>query len=462
MATGVVRRVPGLPYNGATIRKRSVASNRNLIERRDAIVPKAVGQFAGQLTAVSASGARVTDADGHEFIDFAGGIGVMNVGHSAPEVVRAIQDQAKRLIHVSIHVATYEPYLDLCEKLVELLPHGDSTKVILINSGAEAVENAIKLARQATGRSAVICFTEAFHGRTLMALALTSKTKYKTGCGPLAPEVYRMPYPSHFKYGHGLSEQAFVERELERMEAAFLSLVPAEQVAAVILEPVQGEGGFAVAPPAYLRGLRDLCDRHGIMLILDEVQSGFCRTGKWGAYEHAGIVPDLSTWAKSMGGGMPISAVIGKAAVMDAAAPSTVGGTYGGNPVSCAAALAAIGIMERDNLNQRADEIGVKIRATFESLRQETSLVADIRGLGAMLAMELCHDEDPARPAGEECRLITAACRDRGLIVLPSGAHGNVIRILVPLIISDQDLDRGLSILKEAVLHVHQGEAVSM
>jgi 4-aminobutyrate aminotransferase/(S)-3-amino-2-methylpropionate transaminase len=438
-----------------------VASNRNLIERREAIVPRAVGQFAGQLTAVSASGARVTDAEGHEFIDFAGGIGVMNVGHSAPEVVRAIQEQAEKLIHVSIHVATYERYVELCEKLIELLPHGDSTKVILINSGAEAVENAIKLARQATGRAAVICYTEAFHGRTLMALALTSKTKYKTGCGPLAPEVYRLPYPSHFKYGDGLSEEAFIERELERMEAAFLNVVPAEQVAAVILEPVQGEGGFAVAPAAYLRGLREICDRHGIMLILDEVQSGFCRTGKWGAYEHAGIVPDLSTWAKSMGGGMPISAVIGKASVMDAAAPSTVGGTYGGNPVCCAAALAAIGIMERENLNQRANEIGRKIRAVFEELRQGTNLVADIRGLGAMLAMELCHDEDQERPATEACRLITSACRDQGLIVLPSGAHGNVIRILVPLVITDQDLDQGLGILKEAVMHIAEAEAVS-
>ncbi|MFT4605056.1 MAG: 4-aminobutyrate aminotransferase/(S)-3-amino-2-methylpropionate transaminase [Rhodothermales bacterium] len=438
-----------------------MASNRNLIERREAIVPRAVGQFAGQLTAVSASGARVTDAEGHEFIDFAGGIGVMNVGHSAPEVVRAIQEQAEKLIHVSIHVATYERYVELCEKLIELLPHGDSTKVILINSGAEAVENAIKLARQATGRAAVICYTEAFHGRTLMALALTSKTKYKTGCGPLAPEVYRLPYPSHFKYGDGLSEEAFIERELERMEAAFLNVVPAEQVAAVILEPVQGEGGFAVAPAAYLRGLREICDRHGIMLILDEVQSGFCRTGKWGAYEHAGIVPDLSTWAKSMGGGMPISAVIGKASVMDAAAPSTVGGTYGGNPVCCAAALAAIGIMERENLNQRANEIGRKIRAVFEELRQGTNLVADIRGLGAMLAMELCHDEDQERPATEACRLITSACRDQGLIVLPSGAHGNVIRILVPLVITDQDLDQGLGILKEAVMHIAEAEAVS-
>lgn len=437
-----------------------MVSNRNLIERREAIVPKAVGQFAGQLVAASASGARVVDAEGNEFIDFAGGIGVMNVGHSAPEVVRAIQEQAEKLIHVSIHVATYEPYVALCEKLVELFPHGESTKAILINSGAEAVENAIKLARQATGRSAVICFSEAFHGRTLMALTLTSKTKYKTGCGPFASEVYRLPYPNHFRYGDGLSEEDFVTRELERVEATFLNTVSAEQVAAIILEPVQGEGGFAVAPPEYLRGLREICDRHGILLILDEVQSGFCRTGTWAAYEHAGIVPDLSTWAKSMGGGMPISALLGKASVMDAAAPSTVGGTYGGNPVACAAAMAAIGIMERDDLNGRAAAIGDKIRGVFEELRIATPLVADIRGLGAMLAMELCHDGDPDRPATEPCRQITAACRDRGLIVLPSGAHANVIRILVPLVILEEDLDLGLSILKEAVLSVEDTVSV--
>lgn len=437
-----------------------MVSNRNLIERRDAIVPKAVGQFAGQLVAASASGARVVDAEGNEFIDFAGGIGVMNVGHSAPEVVRAIQEQAEKLIHVSIHVATYEPYVALCEKLVELFPHGESTKAILINSGAEAVENAIKLARQATGRPAVICFSEAFHGRTLMALTLTSKTKYKTGCGPFASEVYRLPYPNHFRYGDGLSEADFVTRELERMEATFLNTVSADQVAAIILEPVQGEGGFAVASPEYLRGLREICDRHGIMLILDEVQSGFCRTGTWAAYEHAGITPDLSTWAKSMGGGMPISALLGKASVMDAAAPSTVGGTYGGNPVACAAALAAIGIMEREDLNGRAVAIGNQIRGVFEELRAATPLVADIRGLGAMLAMELCHDGDPDRPATEPCRLITAACRDRGLIVLPSGAHANVIRILVPLVISDEDLNLGLSILKEAVLTVEDTVSV--
>lgn len=424
------------------------------------MVPSAVGQFAGAMTAASGHGAWLVDADGREMIDFAGGIGVNTVGHCAPEVVEAIRVQAGKLLHASIHVATYEPYVQLCEKLVEIFPHGDRTRCVLINSGAEAVENAIKFARQYTGRSAVICYSEAFHGRTMMALTLTSRTKYKVGCGPLSPEVYRLPYPNHFRYGDGLSIDAFVARELERFETALSTMVPAEEVAAVIMEPVQGEGGFSVAPAAYLRGLRRLCDKYGILLIMDEVQSGFCRTGRWAAYEHADITPDLSTWAKAMGGGMPISAVIGRADVMEAAGPSTVGGTYGGNPVSCAAALAAIGIMEREDLNARAVEVGAGIRRCFERIREETDVVADIRGLGAMLAMELCHEGDPERPAPELCRAVVAHCREQGLIVLPSGVHANVVRILVPLVVSDADLDAGLDILEAAVLHAARPEHV--
>ena len=280
-----------------------MSNNERLVARRHAVVPRAVGQFARETTIASASGARITDADGVTMIDFAGGIGVMNVGHCDERVVRAIQEQAARLIHTCIHVATYEPYVALCEKSVSLLPHGGPTKAVLLNSGAEAVENAVKFARQATGRTAVICFTEAFHGRTMMCMTLTSKTRYKVGCGPFAPEVYRLPYPNHFRDGEGLSLDDFVSRELARLEEAFVNIVSADHVAAIIIEPVLGEGGFIPAPANYLRGLRKVCDRQGIMLIFDEVQSGFGRTGRWAAYEHAGVVPDLSTWAKSMGGG---------------------------------------------------------------------------------------------------------------------------------------------------------------
>ncbi len=429
-----------------------------LIERRHAVVPRAVGQFAGAVTVDSASGARLVDLDGNEWIDFAGGIGVMNVGHCDERVVAAIQAQAARLIHTCIHVATYEPYVALCEKLIELLPHGDATKVVLLNSGAEAVENAVKFARQATGRSAIICFTEAFHGRTMMGMTLTSKTRYKVGCGPFAPEVYRLPYPNHFRDGDGLDLDAFVDRELARLEEAFVNVVPAQHVAGIIIEPVLGEGGFIPAPTRYLQGLRRICDEHGIMLILDEVQSGFARTGRWAAYEHSGVTPDISTWAKSMGGGMPISAVMGRAEVMDAAEPGTVGGTYGGNPVACAAALAAIETMEESRFLERGARIGNRIRERFEALAEKSDLVGDVRGLGAMIGLELCHDGDPRRPAGEAVTAITAACREKGVLVLPAGPHGNVIRVLAPIAISDDDLEKGLDAIEAALLAISARE----
>ncbi len=422
-----------------------------LIGRRRAVVAQGVGQFAGDVSAASASFGRLTDIDGAEWIDLAGGIGVMNVGHCHPEVVAAIQAQAARLIHASIHVATYEPYVALCEKLVELLPHGGRTKAMLVNSGAEAVENAIKIARQATGRPAVLCFSEAFHGRTLLCASLTSKTGYKTHCGPFAPEVYRLPFPNRFRYGDGLDEQAFVARELGRLEDAFVNLVPSEHLAAVIVEPVQGEGGFVVAPREWLRGLRSLCDEHGILLICDEVQSGFGRTGAWASYEHFGVVPDLSTWAKSMGGGMPISAVLGRAEVMDAARPGTLGGTYGGNPVACAAALATIAVMEREELNARACDVGARVREALLALQRECGLVADVRGLGAMVAAEFCHDGDPRRPATAVVQDALRRCREQRVLAIPAGPTASIVRILAPLTIDDRDLDRALQVLTAAV-----------
>lgn len=437
-----------------------MTNSTDLIARRHAVVPRAVGQFAGEIAIESARGGRLNDLEGQSWIDFAGGIGVMNVGHCDERVVRAIQEQAARLIHTCIHVATYEPYVALCEKLVELLPHGGPTKAVLFNSGAEAVENAVKFARQATDRTAVICFTEAFHGRTMMGMTLTSKTRYKVGCGPFAPEVYRLPYPNHFRDGDGLDLDAFVERELARLEEAFVNTVPAQNTAAVIIEPVLGEGGFIPAPAAYLRGLRQVCNRHGVLLIFDEVQSGFGRTGRWAAYEHAGVTPDLSTWAKSMGGGMPISAVVGRAEVMDAARPGTVGGTYGGNPVCCAAALAAIESIEEGGLLERGARIGERIRERFDALAERSDLVANVRGLGAMIGIELCHEGDPRRPATEAVASVTAACRGQRVLVLPAGPHGNVIRILSPLTIEDADLERGLDVIEEAVLSLAGLEAV--
>ncbi|MCB1022368.1 MAG: aminotransferase class III-fold pyridoxal phosphate-dependent enzyme, partial [Acidobacteria bacterium] len=281
----------------------------------------------------------------------------------------------------------------------------------------------------------------------------TSKTGYKLGCGPYAPEVYRLPFPSRFHFGDGLSEEDFVARELERLREAFYTYAPAEQVAAIIIEPVQGEGGFIPAPAAYMQGLRAICNETGILLICDEVQSGFCRTGEWSAYQHSGITPDISTWAKSMGSGMPIAAVVGRAEVMDAARPGTVGGTYGGNPVACAAALATIELMEKQDLNARARQVGARMRSSFESLQQKCDVIGDVRGLGAMIGMEFCYGGDPSKPAGAVVTTALAKCRAEAVLVLPAGAHGNIVRVLSPLVISDADLERAIEVIEQSVLN---------
>ena len=425
--------------------------NESLRARRSAVVARGVPMVT-PATVASATGARLRDAEGNELIDFSGGIGVMNVGHGHPKVVAAIKAQADQLLHACFHVATYEPYVALCERLAGILPHGEATKVVLLNSGAEAVENAVKIARQATGRPAVLCFTEAFHGRTLLGLSLTSKVGYKPGCGPFAPEIYRLPFPNHFRYGDGLDLEAFVDREIQRLRDALQTLVPAGDLAAVLLEPVQGEGGFVPAPRRWLEALRALCDEAGIVLIFDEVQSGFCRTGHWGVYQHFGVTPDISTWAKSLGGGLPISAVVGKASVMDAAAPGTLGGTYAGNPVACAAALATIDVMEALDLNARAQVVGDRVRSRFAALRARCPAIGDVRGIGAMIGVEFVEDGNPDRPAGAMVKEILAASLERGVLSIPAGTHGNVIRILSPLVISDEDLDQGLTVLEEEIL----------
>jgi 4-aminobutyrate aminotransferase / (S)-3-amino-2-methylpropionate transaminase / 5-aminovalerate transaminase len=428
-----------------------MSSSQELLDRRSAVVSRGVPRVT-RATVAHASGATLVDLEGNEIIDFAGGIGVMTAGHCDEAVVAAIREQAGQLLHTCFHIATYEPYVALCEKLVELLPHGDSTKAMLVNSGAEAVENAVKIARQATGQSAVICYTDAFHGRTLLGMSLTSKVGYKSGCGPFAPEIYRLPYPNHYRDGDGLDMSAFVERELSRVRTAFTNTVAADEVAAILIEPVAGEGGFLPAPRAYLEGLREICDEHGIVLIFDEVQTGFCRTGGWGAYQQLDVVPDLSTWAKAMGGGLPIAAVVGRADVMDAVKPGTLGGTYGGNPVACAAALATIRVMEEKNLNQRARQVGEILRRRFESMRARCPAVDDVRGMGAMVGIELVEDVETREPASSLASDVTRACLDRGLLLLTAGTAGNVIRVLVPLVIPDDQLTRGLDILEEELL----------
>ncbi len=427
--------------------------SEELLERRKNAVANGVGVF-NKATVDSASGAIIKDADGRELIDFAAGIGVVNTGHSPEPVVRAIKDQAEKYLHTSFNVVTYEPYIELCEKLAELLPHGEKTKAMLVSTGAEAVENAIKIARQATKKEAVLCYTGAFHGRTMMAMTLTSKVGYKTNCGPFAPEVYRLPFPNYYRYSGELTEDQFVDQELKRLRESGLNVVDPDNLAAIIMEPIQGEGGFNPVPKRYLQGLRDFCDQHGIMLILDEIQSGFGRTGNWASYQHYGVTPDITTVAKAMGSGLPIAAVIGRSEVMDSAAPGTIGGTYIGSPLSCVASLATIKMMEEENLNARAMEIGNRITHKFEELKSRFTAIGDVRGVGAMVAMEFVKDNDPRQPDADTCSALMNACFDRGLILISAGTHKNIIRVLSPLVITDEDLDRGLQIMEEELTRI--------
>lgn len=424
--------------------------SEELLNRRKNIVANGVGVF-NTATVQHAKGAIITDLDGRELIDFAGGIGVVNAGHCPEPVVEAIREQAGKYLHTSFNVVTYEPYIKLCEELAEILPHGEKTKAMLISTGAEAVENAIKIARQATKRPAVLCFTEAYHGRTLMAMSLTSKVNYKFSSGPFAPEVYRIPFPNFYKYQGTQEMDEFVETELARLRDSAHSIVDINSVAAIIIEPIQGEGGFNPVPQKYLEGLRSFCDEHGVLLIMDEIQSGFCRTGYWASWQHYNVQPDISTYAKSLGSGLPIAAVLGKAEIMDAAGPGTIGGTYIGSPVCCAAALATIQYMKDINLNERAVHIGKVVTERMEKLQKEISDIGDVRGLGAMIGIEFVKDNDPGKPNGELCDKIVKACAEDGLILISAGTFKNVIRILSPLVITDEQLKQGLDILEENI-----------
>jgi 4-aminobutyrate aminotransferase/(S)-3-amino-2-methylpropionate transaminase len=429
---------------------KEVTKSQELLDRRKEVVANGVGIF-NTATVKHAKGAIITDIDGRELIDFAGGIGVVNAGHCPEPVVAAIREQAGKYLHTSFNVVTYEPYIDLCEELAEILPHGEKTKVMLVSTGAEAVENAIKIARQATNRPAVLCYTGAYHGRTMMAMTLTSKISYKYDCGPFAPEVYRLPFPNFYRYHGKRDMDEFVEDELKRLHESALNLVNVKNVAAVILEPIQGEGGFNAIPQKYLEGLRAFCDMHGILLIMDEVQSGFCRTGHWASWQHYGVQPDISTYAKSMGSGLPIAAVIGKAEVMDAAAIGSIGGTYIGSPICCVAASATIKYMKEINLNEKAVNVGSVIKARLESLMNQHPEIGDVRGIGAMIAIEFVRNGDPRQPNSEICSQIVSGCTAHGLIVLSAGTYKNVLRILSPLVITDEQLDKGLSILEAEI-----------
>ncbi len=403
----------------------------------------------------SGSGAEITDVDGNTYLDFAGGIGTLNVGHSHPAVVAAIAEQAAKYTHTCAHVLTPEPYVALAKRLAELAPGSSAKKTLLVNSGAEAVENAIKIARAATGRPAVISFENSFHGRTNLALALTGKLRpYRQNFGPFAGDIHTAMYPYCYRNGHSTDAPCTCgwEADLERL---FLTRVAPEQVAAIIVEPVLGEGGFVAPPADFLPRLRDICTRHGILFIADEVQTGFGRTGKMFAIEHYGVEPDLMLMAKSLAGGMPLAAVVGRAEIMDAPLPGGLGGTYGGNPVACAAALAVLDVYEREGLVERAQKLGTMARDRMYAWQQRFPLVGDVRGLGAMMAIELVRDRAQRTPAAAEAAAVLAGARNRGLILIKAGLYDNVIRLLMPLVTSDEQMTRGLDILEETLAEVN-------
>ncbi len=407
----------------------------------------------------SAHGAVMIDLDGRELIDFAGGIGVVNVGHAHPKVVAAIQDQAARFIHTCFHVAMYEPYVDLAKRLNELTP-GDFHKMTLLgNSGAEAVENAVKIARHATGRPAVIALDNAFHGRTLLTMTLTSKVKpYKLGFGPFAPEVYRMPNAYCYRCPFGLEYPSCDVACADHLEEFFIGNVAPEQTAAVIAEPIQGEGGFVTPPPEYFAKLQAICKKYGIVLIIDEVQSAMGRTGKLFAIEHWGIAPDIILSAKSLAGGLPLASVTGRAELMDEPHVGGLGGTFSGNPIACRAALAVLEVLIEDGLLGRAEVLGQKIRARFDALQKRFEIIGDVRGKGPMLAIELVRDREKKTPAGDETKKLVKICYEKGLVLIACGNFGNVIRTLMPLVITDEQLDRGFAILEAGLQEVSAGQ----
>jgi len=424
--------------------------SRALMARREAAIPRGPAS-ATPIFAARADGAILEDVDGNRYIDFAGGIGCLNMGHRSPRVISAIQEQLEKHLHLCFAVTPYEGYVAVAEKLNSLAPGRFAKKTILLNSGAEAIENSIKIARAYTKRPAVICFEDAFHGRTLLTMSLTSKTHpYKAGFQPFASDVYRIPFAYPYRNPSGTTSRDFAHH----LEDAFKRSVAPESVAALIVEPVLGEGGFVVPPHDYFKLLQDICRKHGILFIADEVQSGFARTGKWFASEHFGIEPDLITMAKSLGGGMPIAAVTGRAEIMDAPGPGALGGTYCGHPASCAAALAAIETIEKDGLLARSTAIGQYFEKCARGWQKKWPLVGDVRGLGGMCAIELVRNAETREPADSETKEIAKYCYEHGLIMITAGTFNNVIRILVPLVVSDEQLNEGLEVIEAALAGV--------
>lgn len=427
-----------------------------LIQRKNKCTSRGISQGT-PLFIEKASGALLTDVDGNEFIDFYGGIGVMNAGHCPRPVVDAIKEQAEKLIHSCFMTSMYEGWVDLAEKLIQITPIKGDLKVTYVNSGAEAVENAIKIARLYTKRTGVIAFEMAFHGRTNLTMGLTSKVKpYKYGFGPFTPEIYKMPSAYCYRCYYRSTYPGCGMHCLEQFERFFAAEVEPETLAAMIIEPVQGEGGFIVPPKEFLPGLKTIAEKYGIVFIADEIQTGFGRTGKMFAVENFGVEPDLVTMAKSIAAGMPLSAVVGKAEIMDSPEPGMIGGTYAGNPIACAAGLATINYIEQEKLPTRAAKIGAAVVNRLKGMQEKYSLIGDIRSLGAMIGIELVKNRETKEPAKEETAQITQECLGQGLMIISAGVYGNVIRMLMPLVITDEQLERALNILDEAFAKIQK------
>jgi 4-aminobutyrate aminotransferase/(S)-3-amino-2-methylpropionate transaminase len=427
--------------------------SRAILQRRRQCVSDGVAVGRTAICAAEADGAILTDVDGNRFIDLTGGLGCLNAGHSAPRVLDAAANQLYRLQHTCFQVAMYEPYVALAERLIELVPGVGPKKACFFNSGAEAVENAIKIARRFTGRQAVVCFENAFHGRTLLTMSLTSKVKpYKDGFGPFAPEVYHARFPYTFQRPPHVSEEQYIDDAIADFRRFLKAVVAPDRIAAIILEPVMGEGGFIVCPPHFAAEVQRICNEHGIVFIADEIQTGFARTGRMFACEHFDLQPDLVTLAKSMSNGFPLSAVVGRSDIVDSVPAGGLGGTFGGNPVSCAAALAVIDTIQRDRLCERSEAIGLRVTISLRDLASRKRCIGEVRGLGAMVAVEIV--KNGRHPDKETAEQIAGECGKRGVLILTAGLEGNVLRMLMPLCITDEQLDEALQVLTEVILSV--------
>ena len=431
-------------------------NSKALSARRAQSVPRGLSH-ATPVYVAKAEGAVLEDVDGNRYIDLAGGIGCLNVGHRSPEVVAAIQGQLKDFLHTCVQVTAYENYVDLAERLNKLAPGNSAKKTILLNTGAEAVENAGKIARAYTKKPGIIAFEDAFHGRTMMTLALTSKTHpYKASFQPFPGEVYRIPYAYCYRCSYNLKYPSCDLYCARHLEDTFKRVVAQEGVAAVIAEPVLGEGGFVAPPKDFFKVLVDLCHKHNVLFIADEVQSGFGRTGALFACDYYGIEPDLLVTAKSLGGGLPLAAVTGKSEIMDAPGPGGLGGTFAGNPLSCAAALAVLDLFEKEDLNARANELGERFQKRARAWQKQWPMIGDVRGLGAMQALELVQSQDKREPAPGETKQITQYCYEHGVITISAGSYGNVIRLLMPLVITEDQMNEALDILEGALKTVYE------